>query len=463
MAWRTIQDEVADINQPAQVAVPVWLAQNGAEQFDALQPSGEIAYLDGTEPTWSSHPDQPGGFWLRLPYIGGAGELSMSILYSTATATGGTFIVRCNGAVVEAAAAGGTYAAVDVTLPVSALAPTVVSVWVGWRSDIGDPVPDANLDIKYGVGTEVYYNQSVGYTPLVGGKSHYFLELPDMQGSYTATRPGGQRRYHVCRNVPIGGDPDLKGVLQVWPPLEASPALIPTSDNSKVATPLAFAELGVCILHGLGWAWRVTDPYTMTPQASSNQAMTPDVAPRIVSQISNVAYKGLAYTPQPINAPQGFCFRGTGTQNFLFHAMKDTAGVTLEMSVYSLTNDPAPFTFSLTVVDLDTNTIIGFATTDRPAQIPAPSAIPPVGGYNGNLDVTQLMPYNIRSTPSEWGAADSVWYGDMDGPWQELSTIQLSTAAPMVTGTNYGISVDVVSALTSPGVWIASLSILVVE
>jgi hypothetical protein len=115
------------------------------------------------------------------------------------------------------------------------------------------------------------------------------------------------------------------------------------------------------------------------------------------------------------------------------------------------------------VVDLDTNTIIGFATTQRPTQIPAPSAIPPVGGYNGNLDVAQLMPYNIRSTPSEWGAADSVWYGDMDGPWQELSTIQLSTSAPMVTGTNYGVSVDVVSPSASPGVWVASLSILVVE
>lgn len=462
MAWRTIQDEVADINQPAQVAVPVWLAKNGAEQFDALQPSGEIAYLAGTEPMWSSHPDQPGGFWLRLPYIGGPGELSISILYSTATATGGTIIVRCNGAVVEAAAAGGTYAAVDLTLPVSALAPTLVSVWVGWRSDIGDPIPDANLDIKYGVGTEVYYDQSVGYTLLTSGKVHYFLELDDMQGNYGGSGGGGQRRYHVCRNVPIGGDPDLKGVFQVWPPLEASPALIPTANNNKVGS-ASLNELGVCILHGLGWAWRITEPYTMTPQASSNQAMTPDVAPRIVNQISNVSYKGLAYTPQPVNAPQGFCFRGLGTQNFLVYAMKDTSGVTLEMSVYSLTNDPAPYTFSLTVVDIDTNTIIGFATTQRPTQIPAPSAIPPVGGYNGNLDVAQLMPYNIRSTPSEWGAADSVWYGDMDGPWQELSTIQLSTSAPMVTGTNYGVSVDVVSPSASPGVWVASLSILVVE
>jgi hypothetical protein len=51
----------------------------------------------------------------------------------------------------------------------------------------------------------------------------------------------------------------------------------------------------------------------------------------------------------------------------------------------------------------------------------------------------------------------------MDGPWQELSTIQLSTSAPMVTGTNYGVSVDVVSPSASPGVWVASLSILVVE
>lgn len=462
MAWRTIQDEAAGIDQPAQVAIPVWLAQNGVEQFDALQPSGEIAYPAGSEPTWSSHPDQPGGFWLRLPYIGGAGELSMSILYSTPTAPGGAFIVRCNGAVVEVPAPGGTYRTIDLTLPVTGLAPTVVSVWVGWRSDIGDPVPDANLDIKYGTGTEVYYDQSVGYVPFPAGKSHYFLELPDMQGNYGGVGGGGQRRYHVCRNVLIG-DPDLKGVFQVWPPLEASPALIPTADNNKVGSAVEFRELGVCILHGLGWAWRVTDPYAMTPQASSNQAMTPDVTPRIVTQISNVAYKGLAYTPQPVNAPQGFCFRGVGTQNFLMQAMKDTAGVTVEMSVYSLTNDPAPFTFSLTVVDLDTNTIIGFATTDRPAQIPAPAAIPPVGGYNGNLDITQLMPYNIRSTPAEWGAADSVWYGDMDGPWQELSTLKLSASAPMVTGTNYGISVDVVSALPSAGVWIASLSILVIE
>lgn len=421
MAWRTIQDEIADPENPASVAIPVWLAENATE---ALPVSGAVAYLDGTEPTWSSHPENAAGWQAYVTLGSGATEVKVAFRYSTATATeGGAFLVSIDTARQQAfaeitAAASTTPKRVEGTLTFSAPLPQVqggvpARIWVGWRSDVGLRVsPDPF--VTYAIEQAVYYERTPTLTP---GKSHYLLELESAStGGFSST--GGARRYHVCRCEDSTANAD--GVMYVWPRVQERPPLVPNQYDSTKGVFAGVYPLGVCILHGWSWASREPD-IAARYVAWNHRAMLPSVIPSLASTAGAGTNLQRFVTVAPVNAPEGFGARDGGTISYLWQPRRDAGSITVLFHVASLSGVPTDLSVDVSLYELPsggswTTTVYGTAPAAPVEAESQPGLAPPTLA-------TALWSYNIGPDPAEWGAADSIGASDPAPGLQLAATI----------------------------------------
>lgn len=412
MTWRTIDDDIAQREHVATTAIPVWLTQNGGETgtLEACAPSGEMAWLDGSEPTWSSHPEQPGGFWTSVPFGRGATQLRLSVRYSTATATaGGFFVVRFLGRTVEVPApASVTPTSVDIY--VDDIAPAnwqyMAPLWIGWRSERGAPIPAVNPAIAFGSGTEVYYQSAAA---LPAGKYHISLILATMTDPYAGPGSGGQLEYHVCAAEQVT-TPGADGVFYVWPPLESQPNIVPTSYNPlKVAFPAAFQELGVCILHGFAYASRVISQ-PIAPPAYNHQGMNPSSVSQLATLVRGNDSQTFDVMPVNILTPKGFAYRGGGLFcAWLLYARVDLNTITVNYGGCALNDAGQEVTVDLSILDVPTFNPLAFTQDTVTFPPPPPAAIPLLNRTPGSIS---LLPYNVRPDPARWGAADSIAVSD---------------------------------------------------
>jgi hypothetical protein len=449
MTWRTIDDDIAQREYVATTAIPVWLTQNGGETgtLEACAPSGEMAWLDGSEPKWSSHPDQPGGFWTSIPFGRGATQLRLSIRYSTVTATaGGSFVVRFLGRTVEVVApASVTPTSVDID--VDDIAPAnwqlMAPLWIGWRSELG-PLDTTVLPfIAFGSGTEVYYQSGA---PLAAGKYHMLLTVAPMTDPYSGSS-GGQRSYHVC-SAEVVTTPGANGVLYVWPPLESQPNVIPTAYNPlKVVAPTAFQELGACILHGFAYASRVISQ-PIAPPAYNHQGMNPSSVSQLATLVRGNDSQTFDVMPVNIFTPEGFGYRGGGLScTWLLYARVDLNTITLNISGCAINDGGQEAQVDVSILDVPAFTPLAFTTQTITFQAPPPAAIPLLNQSPGRVS---LLPYNVRPEPALWGAADSVAVTDA----YPTSTAITLTHRTMTAGNAYVVVLSI-----NRDVWCGSTTI----
>lgn len=442
MPWRTIDDDMTADLEPASAAWPKWISGNCGSDAQGVACAGGVSAMwpDGTGPTFSTHPEKPGVYQMRLDArMGLPRNIAVSIRYKTATATaGGSVVVRVletGESTFASLPANTTDASVDIDLVLNptALPRTVVTLAFAFRSAVGDEIFDTI--VFHGSEQAIYYDRSPLFTT---GAQHMLIELPDI----TTVSGGGSQfaRHHICAcdvYTASGSGPD--GVLYVWPPLATSAPLIP---NNYDATKSGFAqvwELGTFTLKAISAVVTAVD-VPPPPVPLVHQGMIPAAYQQLATRVMAGSTRSVQFSAAPGNDPPWW--GSTATAQFAAIACgTDSRGVTVEIQCCPVTPGVGgAFDFLLEVLD---PAGVVLATATQSTEL-TPLPVPEGAGSGGSptldtplapLDVRSgpLLPWNIAPQPGRWGAADT-------GSSETLTTVTLTArGAPgiMTAGTIY--------------------------